>query len=175
MEMGDIIHVPIARKVGFGPRHYGVYDGHDGVYHFSGERVNDIYVKYSTLAEFAQGATVGVDDYKKKYTREEVIARAQSKVNSDFGGYNPKSNNCEHFATWCVTGRKISSQTGSESEIQANIREMLDDKRSKYYDEPGHIYCHHETLPERLENYTIESMAKVVAAPIVGLKNLFKL
>lgn len=51
---------------------------------------------------------------------------------------------------------------------------MLDDRKSKYYDEPGHIYFPHETSQARLENYAIESVAKVVAAPIIAFKNLYK-
>lgn len=29
----------------------------------------------------------------------------------DFGGYNLISNNCEHFANWCVTGVRQSMQS----------------------------------------------------------------
>ncbi|MCE5286071.1 MAG: lecithin retinol acyltransferase family protein [Pelosinus sp.] len=173
MDMGDIIYVPILRKVGLGPRHYGIYDGSDGVYHFCQENLNEAYVRYSSLTEFSQGASIGVEIYTKKYSNQEIIKRAQSKVNTDFGGYHCISNNCEHFATWCVTGRKVSSQTTSEPAEHAERREMLDNKKSSYYDEPGHIFCSHETSEERLENYAIEQVAKVVASPILAIKRLF--
>ncbi|WP_329603983.1 lecithin retinol acyltransferase family protein [Clostridium hydrogenum] len=39
-----------------------------------------------------------MDSYPKpKYTPKEIIKRAESKLGSDFGGYNLISNNCEHF------------------------------------------------------------------------------
>lgn len=37
--------------------------------------------------------------------------RASSQLGSTFGGYNLLSNNCEHFAYWCVTGIRQSRQT----------------------------------------------------------------
>ena len=42
------------------------------------------------------------------YSPEETIQRARSKLGQ--GGYNLALNNCEHFAVWCKTGVKESSQ-----------------------------------------------------------------
>ncbi|MBQ7594380.1 MAG: lecithin retinol acyltransferase family protein [Synergistaceae bacterium] len=42
------------------------------------------------------------------YTGDETIRRARSKLGQ--GGYNLALNNCEHFAVWCKTGVKNSSQ-----------------------------------------------------------------
>ncbi|MBQ7561810.1 MAG: lecithin retinol acyltransferase family protein, partial [Synergistaceae bacterium] len=42
------------------------------------------------------------------YSGEETITRARSKLGE--GGYNLAFNNCEHFAVWCKTGIKDSSQ-----------------------------------------------------------------
>ena len=42
------------------------------------------------------------------YSGEETVQRARSKIGQ--GGYNLALNNCEHFATWCKTGVKDSSQ-----------------------------------------------------------------
>ena len=42
------------------------------------------------------------------YSGEETVRRARSKLGS--GGYNLALNNCEHFAVWCKTGVKDSSQ-----------------------------------------------------------------
>ncbi|CAG2234656.1 unnamed protein product [Mytilus edulis] len=45
-----------------------------------------------------------------------IVERAKSEANADLKGgkgefkYNLLKNNCEHFATWCVTGRKRSLQ-----------------------------------------------------------------
>lgn len=42
------------------------------------------------------------------YSGEETVRRARSKIGE--GGYNLAMNNCEHFAVWCKTGIKDSSQ-----------------------------------------------------------------
>ena len=42
------------------------------------------------------------------YSGEETVMRARSKLGQ--GGYNLALNNCEHFAVWCKTGVKDSSQ-----------------------------------------------------------------
>lgn len=39
---------------------------------------------------------------------DEVVSRAQSRLGE--GKYNPFTNNCEHFAMWCKTGRPSSDQ-----------------------------------------------------------------
>ncbi len=47
----------------------------------------------------------------KLYSPDETIARARSKLGQ--GGYNLALNNCEHFAVWCKTGVKTSSQVNA--------------------------------------------------------------
>ena len=42
------------------------------------------------------------------YSGEETVRRARSRLGE--GGYNLALNNCEHFAVWCKTGIKDSSQ-----------------------------------------------------------------
>lgn len=42
------------------------------------------------------------------YSGDEAVMRARSKLGQ--GGYNLAFNNCEHFAVWCRTGVKDSSQ-----------------------------------------------------------------
>lgn len=42
------------------------------------------------------------------YDGNETVSRARSKLGQ--GGYNLALNNCEHFAVWCKTGVKDSSQ-----------------------------------------------------------------
>lgn len=42
------------------------------------------------------------------YSGDETVSRARSKLGE--GGYNLALNNCEHFAVWCKTGVKDSSQ-----------------------------------------------------------------
>ena len=42
------------------------------------------------------------------YSGDETVQRARSKLGT--GGYNLAFNNCEHFAVWCKTGIRDSSQ-----------------------------------------------------------------
>jgi|GEM_PF-2209645 len=112
LKKGEIIRVTIARNLNFGPEHYGVYDGKGGVYHFTGFNPDNAKIVYTSIDAFADGGKVYVDSYPKaKYTPEEIIKRAESKVGSDFGRYNIIYNNCEHFANWCVTGVRQSMQS----------------------------------------------------------------
>ena len=45
------------------------------------------------------------------YSGDEAVERARSKLGQ--GGYNLALNNCEHFAVWCRTGVKDSSQVNN--------------------------------------------------------------
>jgi len=113
MEKGNVIRVSIARKVGFGPEHYGVYDGNGGVYHYVGDDIYSVYVRYSSLEEFENGGRAFLDsNYEGAFSPGVIIRRAKSKVGASLGGYNIYSNNCEHFASWCVTRVRRSRQTG---------------------------------------------------------------
>ncbi|MBQ7578225.1 MAG: lecithin retinol acyltransferase family protein [Synergistaceae bacterium] len=49
------------------------------------------------------------------YSGEETIKRARDKLGE--GGYNLAFNNCEHFAVWCKTGIKDSSQVNKILDI----------------------------------------------------------
>lgn len=49
------------------------------------------------------------------YSGDETVARARSKLGE--GGYNLALNNCEHFAVWCKTGVKDSSQVNNILDI----------------------------------------------------------
>ena len=49
------------------------------------------------------------------YSGEQTIERARSKIGQ--GGYNIALNNCEHFAVWCKTGVKNSSQVNQILDI----------------------------------------------------------
>ena len=50
-----------------------------------------------------------VREYKKrKYSREESVERARARIGEDL--YHPAFNDCEHFVTWCITGKTRSTQ-----------------------------------------------------------------
>lgn len=53
---------------------------------------------------------IGVVKYEQPFSKTETIKRAISLLEADNFKYNLLSNNCEHFATSCVTGKTISVQ-----------------------------------------------------------------
>ena len=55
----------------------------------------------------------------KLYSPEETVRRARSKLGE--GGYNLALNNCEHFAVWCKTGVKSSSQVNAILDLIAEF------------------------------------------------------
>jgi hypothetical protein len=73
-----------------------------------------------------------------RYTADEIVRRAESMLptNNDgqhkFGTYFPFTNNCEHFATWCVVGEKESLQCES-------LRKKIVNLILKTFDENGII------------------------------------
>ena len=95
-------------------RHYGIDVGDGTVVHFRGDKFiiqPSAWIQRTSLAKFLDGGELKVQkDVNYKFTRNEVVRRALGKVGSNFGGYNFLSNNCEHFAYWCATGRRISYQ-----------------------------------------------------------------
>lgn len=61
--------------------------------------------------DFGSGRTIQVKEYGKVDSPPEVIKRAESKLGKD--GYCLFSNNCEHFAYWCKTGKHKSEQVNN--------------------------------------------------------------
>ena len=60
------------------------------------------------LDDFAQGGRVGIREYGRRFDGETAATRAESMLGTT--GYDFFTNNCEHFASWCVTGQPSSSQ-----------------------------------------------------------------
>jgi hypothetical protein len=65
-------------------------------------------IRRVTLMEFAQRAPIMVRAYGPRFSAEETVERAISMIGRS--GYDLFSNNCEHFASWCVTGEHSSAQ-----------------------------------------------------------------
>lgn len=111
MAKGD--HIWVSRPLGYAPvgyTHHGIDCGDGTVIHFTGEpgRKTDASVARTTLSDFALDSIVNVREYSQQDEPQVVIDRAESKLGSR--DYNLISNNCEHFATWCCTGRTASQQ-----------------------------------------------------------------
>ncbi|MDQ2098331.1 MAG: lecithin retinol acyltransferase family protein [Tychonema bourrellyi B0820] len=86
--------------------HHGIDCGDDSVIHY-GKRQGEKICRISKN-DFASGNKIHVKEYGKCYSDDEVVRRAESRL--DEKGYDLFSNNCEHFAYWCKTGKDKSEQ-----------------------------------------------------------------
>jgi hypothetical protein len=61
-----------------------------------------------SFVEFCDGHDVWVREYAQSESAFVVVLRALQRIGET--GYHLLANNCEHFATWCKTGRTESAQ-----------------------------------------------------------------
>ncbi|MDF2633816.1 MAG: hypothetical protein K0R78_690 [Pelosinus sp.] len=122
---GDVLYVSVIRPAGFGPLHYGVYDGYGGVFHFNGITPDTAFIHYSLLKDFANGGTVKIDPCVKSFSPDEIVERASGTLGDNFGGFNLLTNNCEHFAKWCAMGVRQSTQIIEQKKNIVNIGDRL--------------------------------------------------
>src|SRR3954468_7706967 len=101
MEKGD--HLIAPRR---GYRHHGVYVGNGRVIHYAGFKqwLSIGPVEEISLDEFAAGRAVTVAGSGG----EQAGARARSRLGEN--RYRFFTNNCEHFAEWCISGLSRSLQ-----------------------------------------------------------------
>ncbi len=111
MAKGD--HIYVSLFFGGNPLNHHAIDCGDGTVieyqgYFQGGKVSRIPKK-----DFGSGRTIQVKKYGKSDSPSVVIKRAESKLGED--GYCLFSNNCEHFAYWCKTGKHKSEQVNNAS------------------------------------------------------------
>lgn len=101
-------------------RHHAVDRGDGTVMHFAGPRQDKVLVavRVATFEDFANGGTVWVRVYGQRLDAEEAVRGAESMLGQT--GYHLISKNCEHLASWCVTGiaesrqvERVSATTGT--------------------------------------------------------------
>ncbi len=100
VEVGD--HVVVKYSL---YNHHGIYCGDGKVIHLSKESGT---VTETTLDEFADGCSLYIQQNEGFDEPEVIVRRARSKRGEQ--GYCLFTNNCEHFANWCQTGRAKSRQ-----------------------------------------------------------------
>ena len=91
-------------------QHHGIYIGHGKVIHISGSirEKRDPEVRESELSTFLNGGKLRRRNYTERLPASETIQIAKQQLhNTSFSIFR---NNCEHFATFCVTGKKKSRQ-----------------------------------------------------------------
>jgi hypothetical protein len=91
-------------------RHHAVDRGDSSVVHFAGPSQDKVLVSFriDSLEDFANGGTIWIRVYGQRLEPEEAVLRAESMLGTS--GYHLISNNCEHLASWCVTGTAESRQ-----------------------------------------------------------------
>jgi len=115
-------HIRVWRPLGY--YHHGIYIGRYEVIHFSGLSTNladkaQARIIRAPLQEFAGASKIEVVEYEPPptFSRDEIVARANERVSEseqlDKSDYHVFLRNCEHFATWCVTGKWKSKQAGA--------------------------------------------------------------
>lgn len=102
-------HICVRRRGRF-YTHHGIYIGDGKVIHFTGsirEKVNP-EVHETDLSSLLKGEILRRRDYKKRLPACETINLAREQLLDK--SYSMIWNNCEHFATYCATGKKKSRQ-----------------------------------------------------------------
>jgi len=109
--------------------HYGILISQNEVVHFVGPsflKRKESTIKIISLNKFLRGEKLEIIKSKYNvYSKEEIVERALSKVGTDFGVYSLTKNNCEHFATWCVSGKRMSTQC-KILEVPTKVLSVLD-------------------------------------------------
>ena len=104
--MATADHLQVPRRHGLF-NHHGIDLGDGTVAHYLEGRE----ILRSPISEFSQGEVVSVMEYTDTSPAGVTVRRAMSRLGEQ--NYNLLFNNCEHFATWCKTGRHRSVQVDS--------------------------------------------------------------
>jgi len=104
---GDHIYV---RRRGLLYSHHGIYAREGTVIHFKGEdkEKRDPAVILTEIESFLNGGKLRRRNYKERLPYSESLRIAREHLSEK--GYSLPFNNCEHFATYCATGKKRSRQ-----------------------------------------------------------------
>lgn len=86
--------------------HHGIDCGDGTVIHY--RKGDEAVISRTSYASFAKGNPVFTKRYTASYIPDVVLERAESRLGER--QYNLLTNNCEHFANWCKTGRNESQQ-----------------------------------------------------------------
>ena len=104
--MSTADHLQVPRRHGLF-NHHGIDLGDGTVAHYLEGRE----ILRSPVSEFSQGEVVSVMEHTNASPTGVTLRRAMIRLGEQ--NYNLLFNNCEHFATWCKTGRHRSEQVDS--------------------------------------------------------------
>ena len=105
LNLGDHIYV---RRLVYS--HHGIYAGDGNVIHYTGEEKEkkDPLIRETDIEAFLKGGKLRRRDYKKRLPPSETLSLAKKHLSDN--SYSLAFNNCEHFATYCATGKRKSRQ-----------------------------------------------------------------
>ena len=106
-------HLQVPRQHGLF-KHHGIDLGDGTVAHYLEGRE----ILRSSTDDFSQGQPLSVIEHADASPARVTLQRAMSRIGEQ--NYNLLFNNCEHFATWCKTGRHRSGQVNSVLERTRN-------------------------------------------------------
>ena len=143
---GDVIWADRNVK-GLPYNHCGIYEGNNSVIHFSapeGLEINqeNAVIHRTTLDVFRDGCPLKIIDFPESFPAEETLRRARSRIGER--DYDFTTNNCDHFATWCKTGRHGSLQVDT---VKKTIKSM---------GELGEIVCIMHDFAEAIQTAKME-------------------
>jgi hypothetical protein len=109
MARGDQIYVmrPLGRMQGV-YEHHGIDCGDGSVIHYRKADDAPATISQTSMASFSRGDRIYLKRYPTAFIADDVVQRAESRLGEQ--QYDLFTNNCEHFATWCKTGQRHSSQ-----------------------------------------------------------------
>ena len=87
--------------------HHGIDCGDGTVIHYRGKQAGGRIIQTS-YRNFKKGQYVYVKSYSYKFSANTIVRRARKRLYER--NYNLFFNNCEHFATYCTTGKSYSQQ-----------------------------------------------------------------
>lgn len=123
LKPGDHIAVQ-TRKYLVKYTHHAIFISHkEGVIEFDGEDKNNATIRSRDFFKFKEGTTdVTIMKYPRPLPSEHVVKTAKRFLENpgEFGSYDILTNNCEHFATYCKIGFKVSIQ------VTEKIKECLE-------------------------------------------------
>ena len=105
LNLGDHIYV---RRLVYS--HHGIYAGDGNVIHYTGEEKEkkDPLIRETDIEAFLKDGKLRKRDYKKRLPPSETLGLAKKHLSDN--SYSIAFNNCEHFATYCATGKRKSRQ-----------------------------------------------------------------
>jgi hypothetical protein len=116
---GDHIYVRRKRLL---YSHHGIYAGAGAVIHYKGaeKEKRDPAVIITDLDNFLSGGRLRRRNYKERLPYSESLRIARKHLSKK--GYSLRINNCEHFATYCATGKRKVSKSEEQWVVFSRLR-----------------------------------------------------